>query len=313
MLRVRISGNPRENLERALCHLRYALRHHNRQRDNLQRAATLNNLGNVYRDVAEFHGPRAVERAAARFVAAGRLVAREEDFDLWSHIQANTGYALLSYAGRYDAARAAEGRGILRQLLQHQEYLSPHVLATVQMNLGNALLNQQTGDRLEQVREAISLRLSSYQIFQGLGEAQSAADAASNLGNAWGDYESGDIRHSQEEALRWHTEALRLVDRAPTQWASATDNLANDYRGRLEGNRVDNLTKAKELHEQALAVYNEQEFPYEWARACYNYAVTLLSLSSTGGDAKGLLLAAEHAIAAALRIPVSGGASVRVG
>jgi tetratricopeptide (TPR) repeat protein len=78
------------------------------------------------------------------------------------------------------------------------------------------------------------------------------------------------------------------------------NNLGNAYLFLPTGDRSENLRRAIACYENALRVYTETEFPYEWASTQYNLGVALAYLADETGDAR-LLDSARACFEAAAR------------
>ena len=58
----------------------------------------------------------------------------------------------------------------------------------------------------------------------------------------------------------------------PEQWAGTQNNLANAFRGRIRGERADNLEQAIAHCQEALAVRTREDYPEKWATTQHNLA-----------------------------------------
>jgi CHAT domain-containing protein len=307
LLREDESGDHRQNLEDSLLHARSALKYATRLRSPIDWAKVLNNLGNIYRDLAQYDGPRAMERAAARYRSALSAVNTTVDAGIWAILQSNLGYALTTDLTA-DEARLREGEQALREVLRQQRYLHPRNVAIAKTNLANALLRAGYRDRAVNADEAIQLHKEAFDYYLSIEDSVAASDSADNLGNAWSRISHSGGADDFESALLWHERALSLLDAvaSPNRWAAASDNLACDYAARTRGDETSNLHRAADLHEAALAIYGPNNHPVEWARANHNYAFTLLRLAAsertTSDDQRGYAAAAIALLERALSV-----------
>jgi tetratricopeptide (TPR) repeat protein len=85
-------------------------------------------------------------------------------------------------------------------------------------------------------------------------------------------FESGQAsEESREKAIRSCNDALQVLqpDRHHSTWAMANLVLGGAYRGRVGGDRDQNLDRATTCLDLALSMYSEESTPYEWY--CVHY------------------------------------------
>jgi len=174
--------------------------------------------------------------------------------------------------------------------------------AAWQNTLGVAYGELPTGDRAENLRQAIAccqaaLRVRTEEAFP----AQWAA-TQNNLGNAYCVLPTGDRAENLRQAITCYQAALRVSTEEvfPVDWAATHNNLGNAYKELPMGDRAENLRQAIACYQAALRVRTEEAFPVDWATTQNNLGNAYCVLPT--GDRAQNLRQAIACYQAALRV-----------
>ena len=159
----------------------------------------------------------------------------------------------------------------------------------VQNKLALALTNLPTGDRCQNLQQAIDayrLALSVYarEAFPGYW-----AMAQKNLGIALQNLPTGDRAQNLQQAIDAYHQALTISTREtlPVEWAATQNNLGTALQSLYTGDRSQNLRLAIDAYRLALSIFTHAAFPVEWAQVQNNLGTTLVDLP-TGDRAQNL-------------------------
>jgi tetratricopeptide (TPR) repeat protein len=188
--------------------------------------------------------------------------------------------------------RIAVCREALAMVDGHQQ---PELWATLQIELGNSLLQNPQGDRAEDVEEAIRRFGLALEVHTREGFPVDWALTQSNLGNAYAQRMLGERAENLEQAIDHYELALEVRTREgfPVQWAVIQNDLAIAYLQRMLGERAENLEEAIDHYELALEVYTREGFPVDWAMTQDNLALAYQE-RMLGERAENLEQAIDH-------------------
>jgi CHAT domain-containing protein len=153
---------------------------------------------------------------------------------------------------------------------------SPRLWAGLQNDYGNSLYQALTGDRVENLEEAIAAFQAALEVYTRADLPVLWATAQNNLGNALRERVRGDRAENLERAIAAFQSALEVYPRAdlPALWATAQNNLGNALRERVRGDRAENLERAIAAFEVALEIRTRDDLPVDWATTQNNLGVT---------------------------------------
>src|SRR5436190_1732865 len=146
----------------------------------------------------------------------------------------------------------------------------PDAWARTQNNLGSAYCSLPTGDRSENLTNAVACCEAAVRVRT---ERDTPADwplTQNYLGPAC------ERSENLPKAISCYEAALRVrTEREfPADWAMTQNNLGNAY------SRSENLAKAIACYEAALRVWTEREFPADWATTQHNLGVTYQEMAA---------------------------------
>jgi CHAT domain-containing protein/tetratricopeptide (TPR) repeat protein len=271
--RQRKLGDPADNVDRALNAFRRALTVFRRRSDPQNWAAIMVNLANVY---WQRRGTVAdLNRAVHRHTAALTVFDRVADERRWATVQSNIGLVLTEPAMAGDPANLEAGRRALLAALETSA-LRPLERASALINLSQCYRLRTTGDLENNLDSAVRLATDAYDLMCRFGSSLDRSNAACAIGDA-------ERRAARQRgldplaAVEWYERALELapVDEGPQLHAAAADSLAGTLALLTNASPAD-WRRAIELHETAMAVYEQLGDRMEHARVCYNLATTLL-------------------------------------
>jgi predicted ATPase/class 3 adenylate cyclase len=199
--------------------------------------------------------------------------------------------------------RAAAEVQFCEMALQAARRMADRVIeASAQNNLGSAYANLPTGDRGENVRQAIACCEAALGVYTERGFPEDWARTQNNLGNAYQNLPTGDRAGNLRKAIHCYGAALRVGTEKdfPVDWASTQNNLGNAYAKLPTGDRGENLRQAIACYKAALHVYTERGFPVDWAMTQNNLGIAYRVLPT--GDRVENLRRAIACYEAALRV-----------
>ena len=175
-------------------------------------------------------------------------------------------------ARRTDMARRAQlCRQALTLLVRDQ---NPHLWAALQGELGNSLAQSLSGDRAQNLEEAIAAYRQALEVMTRQAMPVEWAKVMMNLANAYQIRIRGDRAQNLEEAIAAYRQALEVHD--PPGHARRVgdrhDEPGDAYSDRIRGDRAQNLEEAIAAYRQALEVLTRQAMPVEWATVMMNLA-----------------------------------------
>ncbi|MBO1346746.1 MAG: tetratricopeptide repeat protein [Hormoscilla sp. GUM202] len=239
-------------------------------------AATMSMFGRV---ICNFYvGDRAenVEMAIACQETALQVINCETDPKLWGSIKDALATAYWNRInGAENQERAIDAYESALQVLTRE--VSPEEWGIIKNNLGLAYRDRIWGNKSENLEQAIKAHKSALQVRTRDGYPERWAKTQMDL--------AVDYRHrleavraeNLEQALAHCEKAFQVYTREsfPQDWADNKINLGNIYRDRISGDRTvpeksENLEKAAQAFQDALAVFNRNRFPYKWALSQMN-------------------------------------------
>jgi predicted ATPase len=213
--------------------------------------------------------------------------------------------------------RAVQAYGIyLRQTYRFSEFArlnetllkrlsideAPQAWARTQNNLGVAYRNLPTGDRSENLANAIACYEAVLRVWTERDFPADWAMTQNNLGVAYSDLPTGDLSENFAKAIACYEAALRVRTERdfPADWAMTQNNLGIVYSEMPAGDRSENLANAIACYEAALRVWTERDFPANWATTQNNLGIAYRNLPA--GDRSENLANAISCYEAALRV-----------
>jgi len=137
----------------------------------------------------------------------------------------------------------------------------------ISMLMGKAYLSRIRGERLHNIEQGIACYEEAYHLAgrqapdRRLGYIEHSLAVAHRL--RLRDHPADNY----EQAKRLAEQALTRFDRRTPDWARTAVELATIYAHRQHGDRDENLKKAIEYAEQALAIYTPRDHPHQWTLA----------------------------------------------
>ncbi|MDQ3812474.1 MAG: tetratricopeptide repeat protein, partial [Armatimonadota bacterium] len=164
-----------------------------------------------------------------------------------------------------------------------------------QNTLGIILRNSPSGDRMENLRQAIACFEAALRVRTEAEFPYDWAATQNNLGNTYADLPSGDRAENLRQAIACYEAALRVYTEAdfPQDWAMTQNNLGTAYDNLSSGDRVENLRQAIACYQAALRVRTEADFPQNWANTQFNLGLTYSDLAAETNDFTLLRVARE--------------------
>jgi tetratricopeptide (TPR) repeat protein len=295
--------------------------------DDVDRAATLHELGNALGARGQRStGPEGADllrRAVDAYRAALEVRTRAAMPNDWAMTQLNLGRALGTLGTHVAGAEAVTliGQSVeaIRSVLEvYTRAEQPSEWALAQVSLGVSLEEQ--GNRSSGVeavtllRRAVEAFEAALEVFTLKGDPQDWAGTQHNLGitlQSQGERVGGSqalaLLRQSAEALR---NALKVYTKAdyPQDWARALHNLGNiledqgERIGDAEGMAL--LRQAVQSYRAALEVRTRADLPQDWARTEHDlgFSLGILGSRSTGAEADALLDQSVQAHRAALEV-----------
>ncbi len=167
--------------------------------------------------------------------------------------------------------------------------------ASTQNNLGAIFDRLPTGNKQENISNAISAFQSALTVCTKEAYPTDWAQAQNNLGVAWLDFPTGDKGVNLNKSINAFKNALTVVtkDAHPFEWARTQNNLGNAWFDLPTGDRDANRSNAIAAYQNALQVFTKSAYPVEWAVGQDNLGHAFARLP-TGDKATNL----DNAIAA---------------
>ncbi|HSY52744.1 MAG TPA: adenylate/guanylate cyclase domain-containing protein [Thermoanaerobaculia bacterium] len=167
---------------------------------------------------------------------------------------------------------------------------NPKAWATSQNNLGLAYEGLPTGDRAQNLANAIACFQAALHVRTERDFPEDWATIQNNLGTAYTDVPTGDRAENLANAIVCFQAALRVwtTERDfPAQWAMTQNNLGTAYGDLPTGDRAENLANAIACYQATLRVWTEHDFPADWAMTQNNLGIAYRNLP-TGDRAENL-------------------------
>lgn len=174
--------------------------------------------------------------------------------------------------------------------------------ADAQVMLGNSHLHLPTGDRRENMRQAIACYQAASLIYNERDSPAAWASIQNDLGTAYWSIPDGDRAENLRTAISFYEKALGIFTERdfPVDWALTQINLGSAYRTLPTGDPTENVRRAISFFETALRIPIERELPSEWAAAQNNLGSAYLALPS--GNRSENFLKAIAAYEASIRV-----------
>ncbi len=187
-------------------------------------------------------------------------------------------------------------------LASSQKLKDQELTAACQNNLGIAYNDLPTGDRGENLQQAITCYEAALRVRTERDFPTAWAMTQNNLGNAYGQLPIGDRGENLQRAISCFEAALRVRTERdfPIAWATTQNNLGAAYSELPTGDRGENLQQAIECFEAALRVRTERDIPIWWATTQNNLGAAYGQLPT--GDRGQNLQRAISCFEAALRV-----------
>jgi tetratricopeptide (TPR) repeat protein len=177
-----------------------------------------------------------------------------------------------------------------------------HVYGATQNNLGAAYSDLPTGDRGENLRNAVICYENALRVRTEKDFPQDYAGTQNNLGNAYLNLPTGDRGENLRNAVLCYENALRVYSEKdfPQDYAMTQNNLGIAYSDLPTGDRGENLRNAVICYENALRVRIEKDFPQDYAMTQNNLGTAYWELPT--GDRGENLRNAVRCYENALRV-----------
>ena len=145
---------------------------------------------------------------------------------------------------------------------------SSHVWASLQSEIAKCLLLKLTGDRAQNIENAIAAYHLSLEVFTRRSHPREWGLVNIGLGPAYFERIQGNRSENAEKAIAALESAFQTISKEtmPFPWAMAKVNLSNIYTNRVEGNHSQNNEQAIIAARQSLEVLTRQH-TVEWAKA----------------------------------------------
>ncbi len=178
----------------------------------------------------------------------------------------------------------------------------PKAWARSQHSLGFAYAELPTGDRAENLANAIGCYQAALQVRTEHDFPDDWATTQNNLGIAYGNLPTGDRAENLANATACYQAALRVWTERdfPAEWAMTQNNLGTAYWGLPTGDRTENIANAIACYQAAFRVWTEHDFPADWAMTQNNLGIAYKYLPT--GDRAENLANAIACYQAALRV-----------
>ena len=177
------------------------------------------------------------------------------------------------------------------QLLPKKE--NPPLWAAIQVELGNSLSQNPSGDRANNIETAIRHFQNALQVLNKNDFPEPWGLTQSNLADAYTNRIKGVRAESIETAIMYCRNALQVLNRHdfPDSWAKTQNNLANAYMNRIKGNRAENIETAIGYFENSLQIRKYHDF--EWG-IIHNNLANAYQDRIKGNRAENIELAIGH-------------------
>ncbi len=152
----------------------------------------------------------------------------------------------------------------------------PRLWASLQNILAHNLIRATSGNRADNLEQAITILYRVLEIFTRDTMPKAWAEANNGLGMAYSERLCDDKTQNWEKAVACYRLALEIIthETVPEQWALTTGHLALALANRVKGERAENLEQAIQGYQQALSIITQQKKPFEWAKLMTNRANT---------------------------------------
>jgi CHAT domain-containing protein/tetratricopeptide (TPR) repeat protein len=214
----------------------------------------------------------------------------------------------IQRAQQLEEQRQRDPRAILPLILVYKRILErlrpnedPNLYATLQYNLGNAYRAMLTGDRANNLAQAIRCYQEALLFYTPEAAPFDYASTQTNLGNAYCDLPTGDRASNLAQAIQCYQEALLFYtpEVAPLGYALIQNNLGVAYDELPTGDRANNLAQAIGCYQEALRFWTPEAAPLDYALIQTNLGNAYRAMPT--GDRTSNLAMAIHCYQEALR------------
>jgi CHAT domain-containing protein/tetratricopeptide (TPR) repeat protein len=197
-------------------------------------------------------------------------IAGSEHIRIVPHKRLRYGHSNVG-SGQNESQQVQAGRQNLEKVSREHD---PVRWAQLQIQLGDAYLDNPTGPRAENIDEAIAAYRRALEVLSPESQPQGWAVALNQLGGAYLERIVGSRSENMEQAVQAFRDAARVFTRgqAPEAWATLMMNIANAYAQAVGAGRAERVEQAISLYEQVLEVRTREANPRLWAQATYNLA-----------------------------------------
>lgn len=315
----RIAGNKSENIERAIFHFQQALRIASYQSHPEDWAGTQLGLGNAYGDRIFGNPSDNLDQAITHYTNALEIFTRDAFSSNWAKLQSNLGLSHERRISGDRSENLEKAIIYFQNALEvHTLEEFPEQWASIQLNLASVYRERIKGDIVQFREQAIICLLNALQVYTYEKFPEEWASVQHNLGNIYIKRIQGNKDTNLNKAFTCFENALKVFnfDDFPEQWAMVQASLGSLYSAyvansfdifrrdvRSEIIYSDYIKEQVELaitqkvslgsdwvekrktaiyhFENALKVYNYENFPQEWANVCSSLASCLMQ---TGAD-----------------------------
>ncbi|MEX2213641.1 MAG: DUF4062 domain-containing protein [Phycisphaeraceae bacterium] len=171
--------------------------------------------------------------------------------------------------------------------------------ADAQQILGIAWAEMPTGDRNENLGQAIKSCEAALTVFTKESHPAEWATTQGILGNVWSAATIGDRAENCRRAIEFYEAALTVFTKEShlVGWAGTQLNLGATWAELPAGNRAENLRRAMEAFASALTVFTKESHPVEWATTQRVLGIAWIR-TPTGNQGENLRLAIDACEAA---------------
>jgi len=277
----RISGNWKENIDKAIGHCENALQIYLFKEFPQEHARTLVNLGNAYTQRIKGDKADNLEKAITNYQDALIIYTKDTFSSEWAQIQNNLGNAYHERikgdrVNNLENAIAAYNAALTMRTQDNFSY----EWAETQTGLGNVYSNRTLGNKADNLEKAIIAYQAALNVYTQNTLPYDWAMTQAGLGNAYLNRIKGDKADNLEKAITAYQSALNVYTQGnlPRRWAMIQAGLGNAYLNRILGDKTDNIEKAISAYEFALTVYSPTALPINCLRTASNLGNLLLDL-----------------------------------
>lgn len=273
---TRKTGDPVDNLERAIGHLEAAAA------SGVRRAAqpVAWGIGQQLLALAYLSRPRGVradnmEAAIRAAQAAVSVLTPQANPHEWAVAQTTLAEALIyrERGNRTENLEMALRTCDLVLSVVNTPSL-PVVWIRAERMRAIAYYQRIQGSRSENLERAVAHGEAALAAAIRTNNAFEAALVQNALAPAYFDRAAGNRSDNLEKAIAHNLQAAKVLTREtwPYIWAAIHNNLGTNYNARIAGSRIDNIELSIAAFEAALTVTTREAYPREWAESQHNLA-----------------------------------------